>query len=160
MGETGRGRRCGIVEITLSDEECMPERVIYVTEFDMDRLRKLLQGTRLWSSRDRQYLERLEEELDGAQVVPSEEIPRDVVTMNSRVKVKDLDSGKEIVLTLVFPSDADLEQGRVSIVAPIGTALLGYQVGDTVEWTVPARVRRLKIVEVLYQPEAAGDYHL
>jgi regulator of nucleoside diphosphate kinase len=138
----------------------MPERVIYVTEFDMDRLRKLLQGTRLWSSRDRQYLERLEEELDGAQVVPSEEIPRDVVTMNSRVKVKDLDSGKEIVLTLVFPSDADLEQGRVSIVAPIGTALLGYQVGDTVEWTVPARVRRLKIVEVLYQPEAAGDYHL
>jgi regulator of nucleoside diphosphate kinase len=138
----------------------MPERVIYVTEFDMDRLRKLLQGTRLWSSRDRQYQERLEEELDGAQVMPSDEIPRDVVTMNSRVKVKDLDSGKEIVLTLVFPSDADLEQGRVSIVAPIGTALLGYQVGDTVEWTVPARVRRLKVVEVLYQPEAAGDYHL
>lgn len=138
----------------------MAERAIYVTDFDMQRLRRLLEGTRLWSSRDRQYLERLEEELDRAHVVPSEEIPRDVATMNSRVKVKDLDSGKELVLTLVFPSDADVEQGKVSIVAPIGTALLGYRVGDTVEWTVPAGLRRLKISEVLYQPEAAGDFHL
>lgn len=138
----------------------MAERAIYVTDFDMERLRRLLEGTRLWSSRDRQYLERLEEELDRAHVVPSEEIPRDVATMNSRVKVKDLDSGKELVLTLVFPSDADVEQGKVSIVAPIGTALLGYRVGDTVEWTVPAGLRRLKISEVLYQPEAAGDFHL
>jgi regulator of nucleoside diphosphate kinase len=138
----------------------MAERAIYVTDFDMERLRRLLEGTRLWSSRDRQYLERLEEELDRAHVVPSEEIPRDVATMKSRVKVKDLDSGKELVLTLVFPSDADVEQGKVSIVAPIRTALLGYRVGDTVEWTVPAGLRRLKISEVLYQPEAAGDFHL
>ena len=72
----------------------MAERVIYVTDFDMERLRRLLEGTRLWSSRDRQYLERLEEELDRAHVVPSEEIPGDVATMNSRVKVKEPRSGR------------------------------------------------------------------
>lgn len=111
----------------------MAERVIYVTDFDMERLRRLLEGTRLWSSRDRQYLERLEEELDRAHVVPSEEIPGDVATMNSRVKVKEPRSGR--------------------LCSGIGS-------GDTVEWTVPAGLRRLKISEVLYQPEAAGDFHL
>lgn len=79
--------------------------------------------------------------------------------MNSRLRVRDVDSGRDLTLTIVFPSDADLEQGKISIVAPIGTALLGYRVGDTVEWRVPAGVRRLKIEEILYQPEAAGHYH-
>ena len=83
----------------------------------------------------------------------------DVVTMNSEVLVRDLDSKKEMTVTLVFPSEADLEQGKISILAPVGTALLGYRVGDTIEWKVPGRVRRLRVEKVLYQPEAAGDYH-
>jgi regulator of nucleoside diphosphate kinase len=65
-----------------------------------------------------------------------------------------------MVLRLVFPSEADFDRGRVSILAPIGTALIGYRVGDTVEWKVPSGRRRLRIEEVLYQPEAAGDFHL
>lgn len=138
----------------------MNERTLFITEFDMDRLRKLLEGTRFWSTRDREYLQHLEEELERAQVVVPEAVPGDVVTMNSRVRVKDVDSGREMTLTIVFPSDADLEQGKISIVAPIGTALLGYRVGDTVEWRVPAGMRRLRIEEVSYQPEAAGHYHL
>ncbi len=68
------------------------------------------------------------------------------------------DSGKEMTIQLVFPSEADYERGKISIMAPIGTALIGYGVGDTVEWRVPAGIRRLKIQEVLYQPEAAGQY--
>jgi regulator of nucleoside diphosphate kinase len=138
----------------------MKQRAIFITDFDMERLQKLLEGTKKWSQRDRGYLEKLEEELDRAIVVPSKDVPGDVVTMNARVRVRDLDSGKETILRLVFPADADYEQGRVSILAPIGTALIGYRAGDTVEWEVPAGVRRLKIAEVLYQPEAAGDYHL
>ena len=138
----------------------MQERAIYITDFDMERLRKLLDGTKKWSQRDREYLEKLEEELDRAIVVSSKDVPGDVVTMNAQVRVRDLDSGVEKVFRLVFPADAEYEQGKVSILAPIGTALIGYRAGDTVEWKVPAGVRRLKITAVLYQPEAAGDYHL
>jgi len=141
-------------------EIIMKERAIYVTDYDMERLRKLLEGTKKWSQRDREYLEKLEEELDRAIVVPSKDIPGDVVTMNAQIRVRDLDSEKETILRLVFPVDADYEQGRVSILAPIGTALIGYRAGDTVEWKVPAGVKRLRIAAVLYQPEAAGDYHL
>jgi regulator of nucleoside diphosphate kinase len=92
-------------------------------------------------------------------VVAPQDIPGDVVTMNSAVLVKDLDTGAEMALTLVFPSEAGLEMGKISIVAPVGTALLGYRVGDTIEWKVPGRVRRLRVEKVIYQPEAAGDYH-
>ena len=88
------------------------------------------------------------------------DIPPDVVTMNSRLRLLDLDSGKEMLFTLVFPSDADSDQGRISILAPLGTAVLGFRRGDTFEWRMPGRVRRLRVEEVLYQPEAAGDYHL
>lgn len=138
----------------------MKERTLFITEFDVDRLRALLEGTRLWNTKDREYLQHLEEELDRAQVAAPKDVPGDVITMNSRVRVKDLDSGRDLTLTIVFPSDADLEEGKISIVAPIGTALLGYRVGDTVEWRVPAGVRRLRVEEILYQPEAAGHYHL
>jgi regulator of nucleoside diphosphate kinase len=62
--------------------------------------------------------------------------------------------------TLVFPEDADIDQNRISVLAPIGTAMLGYSVGDTIEWPVPEGLRRIQVKEILYQPEAAGDYHL
>jgi regulator of nucleoside diphosphate kinase len=80
--------------------------------------------------------------------------------MNSRLSVRDLDSGKVSTFTLVFPSDADVEQDKISVLAPLGTAVLGYRLGDTFEWKMPGRVRRLNLEQVLYQPEAAGDYHL
>jgi regulator of nucleoside diphosphate kinase len=138
----------------------MHPRQIYITEFDMERLRQLVDGTRAWSTRDRNYLAQLEAELERAVVVPSEEIPPNVVTMNSEVRVKDVDTGKEMTVKLVFPGSADYERGKLSILAPIGTALIGYSTGDIVQWTVPAGVRRLQILDVLYQPEAAGDFHL
>jgi len=74
--------------------------------------------------------------------------------------MRDLDSGAEMITQLVFPGDADLKQNKISVLAPIGTALIGYRVGDTVEWQAPAGVKRMKIEEILYQPEAAGDFHL
>lgn len=138
----------------------MNARDIWVTEFDLERLRKLLEGTRLWSSRDREHLERLDDELGRAHVVSATEIPPDVVTMNTRLRLRDLDTGKDMVFTLVFPSEADVEQSKISILAPLGTAVLGFRRGDTFEWRMPQRVRRLHVEEVLYQPEAAGDHHL
>ena len=138
----------------------MRERKIFITDTDRDRLEKLLLGTRVWSSRDKEHLQALEEELDKAHIVGSRDIPGDVVTMRSQVRVKDMKSGTEMDLSVVFPSEADLEQGKISVLAPVGTALLGYRVGDTIEWKVPGGLRRLKIERILYQPEAAGDYHL
>ena len=138
----------------------MEGRDIWVTDFDLERLRKLLEGTRLWSSRDREHLEQLDEELRRAHVVPAKDIPPEVVTMNTRLRLRDLDAGTEMVFSLVFPSDADLEQSKISVLAPLGTAVLGFRRGDAFEWRMPGRVRRLQVEEVLYQPEAAGDHHL
>lgn len=138
----------------------MNERKIFITDTDRDRLEKLLLGTRAWSSRDKEHLQALEEELDKAHTVASRDIPGDVVTMRSQVRVKDLKAGTEMDLSVVFPSEADSETGKISVLAPVGTALLGYRVGDTVEWKVPGGLRRLKIERILYQPEAAGHYHL
>jgi len=72
----------------------------------------------------------------------------------------DLDTGEEEIYTLVFPENADLKQGKISVFAPIGTAMLGYEVGDIFEWEVPAGKRSLRVEKILYQPEASGDYHL
>ena len=80
--------------------------------------------------------------------------------MNSMVRLKDVDTGEDVIYTLVFPHDADIHHKKISILAPIGTALIGYRAGDIIEWNVPAGVKRLKIEKILYQPEAAGDYHL
>jgi regulator of nucleoside diphosphate kinase len=126
----------------------MTGRTIYISDTDLERLERLLGGPRRWRSRntrDSEYLEALEAELDRAQVLPAGEIPEDVVTLHAPVRVTDLDHGHQRVLTLVFPGEADSTQGKISVLAPIGTALLGYRVGDIVEWRVPGGLRRFRI---------------
>jgi regulator of nucleoside diphosphate kinase len=136
----------------------MPDREIVVTEFDQSRLRNLLERVKRWNSRDRSHLDDLEAELDRADVVLPVDVPVDVVTMNSEVAVRDMDSNQEMTFAVVYPSDADVNRRRISILAPIGTAVLGARVGDTIDWRVPGRSRRLKIERVLFQPEAAGQF--
>ncbi len=138
----------------------MEERTIYITEFDMKRLRELIVEAKRLDRRSSEYLESLEGELSRGILVAPTDVPPDVVTMNSKVSMVDLDTGEEMVCTLVFPNDADMAQSKISVLAPIGTAMLGYRVGDTFEWKVPDGIRRLEIKGVLYQPEASGDYHL
>lgn len=133
---------------------------ISITQFDRQRLTHLLTGISRDQNPDRDDLWRLEQEVARAEIIPSQKAPDDLVTMNSQVRLTDLDTGESLVYTLVFPHDADYKEGRISILAPLGTALLGFQVGDEVEWRMPAGTRRLRIDEVLYQPEAAGHYHL
>jgi regulator of nucleoside diphosphate kinase len=112
------------------------------------------------SDLDQNGLKALEEELDTASIVPASGVDQHVITMHSQVRVRNLESGEEMVFTLVYPRAADLEHGRISVLSPLGTLILGYQVGDVVSWRIPDGVRRLKIVEVQYQPEAAGHLHL
>lgn len=137
----------------------MSNETIYITDYDMERLRKLLLFEKIVHP-DREDLQGLEAELSRAQVVASQEIPRDVVMMNSKVRFIDLDTGEEMTYTLVFPEEANIDQNRISVLAPVGTALLGYRVGDTLEWQVPAGLRRLKVAEILDQPEAVKHYQL
>lgn len=138
----------------------MEKRTIFITEHDSKRLRELIEQAKLVERRPNAYLEKLEIELSRGEVVAASDVPPDVVTMNSRVHLLDLDSHEEMVYTLVFPQDADIAAAKISVLAPIGTAMLGYRVGDTFMWQVPDGVRRLQVKQVLYQPEAAGDFHL
>ena len=138
----------------------MSGKPIQVTAFDLERLKKLLLDAQRTSYRKSAYLSQLQTELGRAEIVESSKVSGNVVTMNSRVCLVDLDTGKEEVYTVVFPEDADAAQGKVSILAPIGTAMLGYEVGDVFEWDVPAGKRRWRVKRILYQPEAAGDYNL
>ena len=137
------------------------ETNIYITEPDHERLTKLIEIARERESEaNREYLDRLEEELDRAEVVQQKDIPADVITMRSTVRVKDLDTGEEMIYHLVFPTEANYDEGKISVLAPVGTAMLGYRHGDVIEWQVPSGVRRLAVEEVVYQPESQGEYHL
>ena len=133
---------------------------IYITELDYNRLNGLIDRTRERNGADREYLNKLEAELDRAEIVDPNHIPGDVITMRSKVRLKDLVSGESNTYSLVFPTEADFAEGKISVLAPIGTAILGYKQGDTIEWPVPSGLRRLKVEEVLYQPESAGDHEL
>lgn len=134
---------------------------IYVTEPDYERLTKLIEIARQHEGDpNREYIDRLEYELERAKVVPQKDISPDVITMRSNVRLKDLDTSEEMIYRLVFPTEANYEEGKISILAPIGTAMLGYRRGDVIEWQVPLGVRRLRVGDVLYQPESKGEYHL
>jgi len=135
----------------------MRNRAIQLTSKDRERLEFIGYTT---ASEDLRDLADLTAELRRAVVVPSELIPPDVVTMRSRVRLLDLDDGSTHEYTLVYPDEADLAAGKISIVAPVAAAIIGCHEGDEVEWHVPGGRRRIKVDAILYQPEAAGDIHL
>jgi regulator of nucleoside diphosphate kinase len=117
----------------------------------LERLRAIL-GSPGTSARDHEHLLDLSDELEQAQVVRDDEIPLDVVTLQSQVRVRDLETGMAGNYTVVSPVQADVSSGHVSVLAPLGTALLGYRKGDEVEWQMPGGVRRLWI-ERVRQPQ-------
>lgn len=134
---------------------------IYITKPDRERLTKLIEIAReREGDANRKYIDSLEEELERAEVVQQKDIPADVITMRSTVRLKDLDTSEEVTYQLMFPSEANFEEGKISLLAPIGTAMIGYRHADVIEWEVPSGVRRLSVEEVLYQPESKGEYHL
>lgn len=140
----------------------MNNRTIHVTHQDMERLRALIVSSgdpTIGDDRDRPYLTTLAADLDRAVVVGPDEVPPDVVTMNSRIRLRD--GRRTWTMTLVFPEKADPEEDRISVLAPLGAAILGCRVGQPVTFRVPGGAERsCDILSVLYQPEAAGDLHL
>lgn len=133
----------------------MKKPSLIISELDNVRLQKLLDSNEWHNS---EGAEALAAELDRAEIVDSHEIPKNVVSMNSRVRLFDEALNKEIVLTLVYPQDAGGE-GTISIMAPVGSALLGMKTGQEIDWPLPSgTTTRLKVLEILYQPEAAGEF--
>lgn len=130
-----------------------------ITDVDFDQLSALLDSGHYRATHP-VALMGLKEGLDRCRVVRQGEVPKGVVTMRSRVRVRDLDDDEIDTYTLVYPDEADVDLGKVSVLAPMGLALLGSWAGDTIRFDAPGGRRRLKIEKVLYQPEAAGDFHL
>lgn len=132
---------------------------IVITQADFDRLSGLVDSPRYRGTHGLPLLS-LKEELDRGRVVPSGEVPKQIVTMHSQVRVRDPKSDETETYTLVYPDEADIDTGKLSVLAPLGMALLGTKVGQTIRFDAPAGPRRLKVEKILYQPEAAGDFHL
>ena len=103
---------------------------------------------------------RLIERLDTAKLFPQNQIAKDVVTMNSRVQVKDLTTKRVAEVTITYPQDAEPHEGRISVFSEIGLALLGQKEREVVSWRVPNGIGNFHIEKIVYQPEAAGDYFL
>jgi regulator of nucleoside diphosphate kinase len=130
---------------------------IKVSTLDLKRLESLLDSLPADSFPEADLLAA---ELDRAEVLAPQEMPADVVTMNSRVRFAMEPSGKEYELTLVYPKDIDGSAGKISVLAPVGSALLGLSVGQEIEWPAPGGAMiRVRIIDILYQPERSGDFH-
>jgi regulator of nucleoside diphosphate kinase len=135
--------------------------VIWLTAQDYNRLKHLLADLTRQSRGMQAGVETLEEILDLARVVHQQKVPGNVVTMNSRVLFEDVSTGEEGTVTVVYPAEADASGGRISVLSPVGAALLGEAEGAEVELPLPhGQTRRIRINSVLYQPEAQGDFAL
>ena len=133
-----------------------PSPPLLVSRLDCERIEALLEQP----GNAGPGLDRLREELARAELREPRDMPRDVITMNSTARFREDASDSEREITLVYPRDVDGSSDRVSILAPVGSALLGLRVGQSIEWPVPGgRTIRLQVLEVRYQPEAAGEYH-
>ena len=140
-------------------QNVMSAKEIVITEADFDRLHGLLESPR-YRSTHAASLMTLKDELERGTVVAAGEVPKGVVTVHSRVCIRDLKADESETYSLVYPDEADINAGKLSVLAPLGIALLGTKVGQIVKFDAPAGPRRLKVEKILYQPEAAGDFHL
>jgi regulator of nucleoside diphosphate kinase len=133
---------------------------LIVNRLDYARIKNCISDAMQFKSISKAEAEKLRAELDSAKIVEPEAVPSNVVTMNSIVKLSFLNNNKQVQFQIVYPNQANLKENKISIFSPIATALIGYSVKDEIEWIVPAGLTKIRIDEIIYQPEAAGDYDL
>ncbi|MFZ5430172.1 MAG: nucleoside diphosphate kinase regulator [Bacteroidota bacterium] len=136
------------------------ETQLQITHLDYQRLNNLIQSMKSRTKDDLQNLEVLENEIDRAKRIEPRKITPEVVTMNSEIELMDMDTKRKMKFRLVYPQDADFRAGRLSVLSPLGSALIGYSVGTEVSFKVPAGLKQVRIEKILYQPEANGEYTL
>ena len=135
-------------------------RKIILNRLDYARIKKCIRDAQQFNSISNHEAESLLQELESAEILEPEEIPSNVVTMNSIVRMSFNNSKKHVQFQIVYPNKANFKDNKISIFSPIATALIGYKVGDEIEWIIPAGITRIRIDEIIYQPEAAGHYNL
>jgi regulator of nucleoside diphosphate kinase len=133
---------------------------LILSKIDQQRILESIKKALLEHKLNASEAESLLKEVNSAKIVEPRDIPNDVVTMNSVVRVKFQNSGKDIKFQIVYPEEADIKNNKISILSPVATALIGYRTNDTVEWIIPSGMTQILIEEIIYQPEAAGHYHL
>ncbi len=132
---------------------------IIITELDNQRLNKIIDDVVQHDSNEKKHIQMLKNELSHAKIVAPDEIPNNIITMNSKFLLSIGDTDEELY-SLVYPEQADIANNNISIMAPIGTAILGYKEGDTIEWQVPDGKIKIKVIKILYQPESEKDFEL
>jgi regulator of nucleoside diphosphate kinase len=135
----------------------LAKKKIYITESDKIKLEKIIQESLHQNIYKEEYIKSLLAEIEIAKVVKPKAVPKDVITMNSKVCLVSPE-GDEEEYTLVFPNEANVMENKISILAPVGTAMIGYKAGDIIEWPVPDGIIKFKVKEILFQPEASGEY--
>lgn len=133
---------------------------IILTKNDYSRIRESIEYAKRINSIGVNEAGKLLHELHSALIVDPHEVPGDVVTMNSIVKISFLNSKKSMQFQVVYPGAANIRENKISIFSPVATALIGYKEGDEIEWIVPSGLTKIRIDEIIYQPEAAGHFHL
>ena len=133
---------------------------VIITKQDYNRINRSLTEAKARNSIKKEEAEKLAAELKSAKIVDQAEIDKDVVTMNSIVKIHFQNNKTNMEFQLVYPADADLKQKKISIFSAVASALIGYKVGDEIDWLIPSGMTKIVIDEVIYQPEAAGDFDL
>jgi len=133
---------------------------ITLSILDYKRIYKSINKAEESKSISEQEAQSLAKELEQAKIIMPEEMPDDIVTMNSVVKITFLKTEKQVKVKIVYPSEANLKENLISIFSPVAAALIGYKMGDTIDWIVPSGPTQIRIDEIIYQPEAAGDFDL
>lgn len=131
------------------------ERIMLVSDADLGNLRQLLAAAKRFLRTNHRHLEAFEEDLLRALVVTREQMPRDVITIHSQVRIHELDIGRQSIYTLVFPGEADVARNRISVLAPFGSVLLGRRAGDLIQCTVPPVTTRLRVKEIVCHPDTS-----
>lgn len=133
---------------------------LIINKLDYSRIKRWLSDAKQHRTINSADAAKLLEELESAKIVKPEKVPADVVTMNSIVKLSFLNNNSQTQFQIVYPNQANFKEQKLSIFSPIAIALLGYQVKDEIEWLVPSGLTKIRIDEIVYQPEAAGDFEL
>jgi len=130
---------------------------IIINRLDAERLQRLIDAA---SGEELFVAELLEEELARGEVIDPEDVPMDAVSMNSQVQFTDLSRGRQVIRTLVYPHALAATEDGISVMAPVGAALIGLRVGDTIDWPLPdGSETQLRIDAILWQPEREGQFH-
>jgi regulator of nucleoside diphosphate kinase len=147
-----------VSEKVISKQSSTRAKTVLITDYDKERLMEMIRDVRELERNG--GLQKLEVQLEQAKIVGPREIPEDVVTMNSLIKLRDLDTLKESECWVRFSRESELFNSIIPILSDLGIALLGSREGDTVEWRGPSGKKRSKIVEIVYQPERLGNFEL